>query len=194
MEDVNMKSYERLIRSLELDVEENGVTYRQIFSAVGNIEKMEAALSKEPGIFIVPTIRCHCICQGAEKPHIHGLVRDGVVDNSTSKRAFLNKWNHAKNKNKITGKCTTFPTKNVSHLMNRILYILGPDSKNYRVSKNGRGFAKIVKDAHTDIKSPYPVLDRSEITELRNKLIDENPKKLAAYNTWAKKHGYKTRV
>lgn len=80
-------------------------------------------------------------------------------------------------------KCFFGKQGNSSHLMNKVLYILGPDSKNYR-----NGFAKIVKNAHQNQRHPFSALPSAHLLDqIRKHLVDEDDEKQADYQAWKNK-------
>jgi hypothetical protein len=56
---------------------------------------------------------------------------------------------------------------NTSHLQNKVLYILGRDSKNYR-----NGYTIWKKDKHYNHVSPYPIMSREENKGLHQYMVD----------------------
>ena len=126
-------------------------------------------------------LKCDCNCSGT--PHEHGIFRTKTPSDEWKNARLRWKRSLEKKKVMIPKKFKFTRGQNKSHTMNMILYVAGPDSRNYNY-----GFSFIKKDKHTNHVHPFSSLPTSaDIMKAKNTLIDKDPEKQEELAEWRAK-------
>lgn len=161
---------ERLVKNFIENLYDQDKKCFQVFGSPGAFEwaKANNADDAYDGNFL--DLFCDCNCSG--KWHEHMIF----MSNTNDERLWRNLKIRAHRKLKrvsgtFPGKLTFGPHKNRAHLMNKVLYLLTADSKNYSF-----GFTIIKKNGHKNHRNQFGnlVLTQAEATAIRDVFREED--------------------
>jgi hypothetical protein len=174
-----MADLKKEVRKFIEDLYSTGCTYRHVFAAPGAIKWASTHIAE---ILQGRFVHLVCSCKCNDTPHEHGIFEEFPFAKKTHKSRQQKAVRYVRRIGETWPSKLNFATAkgDRSHLMNKVLYILGTTSKNY-----SNGWATYKPNGHWDHIHPFSSLPPEELLdELREEMVDEDPVKKEEKRLW----------